>query len=140
MRKSFKLRVSSFRLKRRTLFAGGIVPFVLLVFGGSLDCVGAQDVRAKAEGEGKLMMYATFTAADSKTLLDGFKQIYPKIDAAYYRSNDSALMERYVNENRALRYEFEHVACDELRSRGTNNKHRTYHEISMGDRFLDRVT
>src|SRR5678815_4275741 len=101
MKKSFKLRVSSFRLKRRTLFAGGIVQLVLLVFGGSLDCVGAQDVRAKAEGEGKLMMYATFTAADSKTLLDGFKQIYPKIDAAYYRSNDSALMERFISENRA---------------------------------------
>ena len=29
----------------------------------------AQDVRVKAEAEGKLMMYATFTAADSKTLL-----------------------------------------------------------------------
>ena len=61
----------------------------------------AQDVRAKAEAEGKLMMYATFTAADSKTLLDGFKQVYPKIDATYYRSNDSARMERFVNENRA---------------------------------------
>src|SRR5215471_3570922 len=61
----------------------------------------AQDVRAKAEAEGKLMMYATFTAADSKTLLDAFKQVYPKIDAAYYRTNDAALMERFVNENRA---------------------------------------
>jgi iron(III) transport system substrate-binding protein len=61
----------------------------------------AQDLRAKAEAEGKLMMYATFTAADSKTLLDAFKQVYPKIDAAYYRSNDAALMERFVNENRA---------------------------------------
>jgi hypothetical protein len=44
----------------------------------------AQELKAKAEAEGKLMMYATFTAADSKTLLDAFKQIYPKIDAAYY--------------------------------------------------------
>jgi iron(III) transport system substrate-binding protein len=61
----------------------------------------AQDLRAKAEAEGKLMMYATFTAADSKTLLDAFKQVYPKIDATYYRSNDAALMERFVNENRA---------------------------------------
>jgi hypothetical protein len=34
-------------------------------------------------------------------LLDGFKQVYPKIDAAYYRSNDAALMERFVSENRA---------------------------------------
>jgi hypothetical protein len=60
----------------------------------------AQDLKTKAEAEGKLMMYATFTAADSKTLLDAFKQAYPKIDAAYYRSNDAALMERFVSENR----------------------------------------
>ena len=61
----------------------------------------AQDVRSKAEAEGKLMMYATFTAADSKTLVDAFKQVYPKIDAAYYRASDAALVERFVNENRA---------------------------------------
>ena len=58
-------------------------------------------MRAKAEAEGKLMMYATFTAADSKTLVDAFKQVYPKIDAIYYRSNDAAMMERLVNESRA---------------------------------------
>jgi len=72
----------------------------LLILTVSSD-VFAQDVRAKAEAEGKLMMYATFTAADSKALLDGFKQVYPKIDAQYYRTNDAALMERFVNENRA---------------------------------------
>jgi len=74
----------------------------LLILTVSSD-VFAQDVRAKAEAEGKLMMYATFTAADSKALLDGFKQVYPKIDAQYYRTNDAALMERFVNENRAGR-------------------------------------
>jgi iron(III) transport system substrate-binding protein len=63
--------------------------------------VHAQDLKAKAEAEGKLMFYATFNAADSKTLVDGFKQLYPKIDAAYYRSTDSALMERILTENRA---------------------------------------
>ena len=63
--------------------------------------VTAQDVKAKAEAEGKLMLYATFNAADSKTLIDGFKQVYPKIDAVYYRSTDSALMERILTENRA---------------------------------------
>jgi ABC-type glycerol-3-phosphate transport system substrate-binding protein len=68
---------------------------------GIAHTVNAQDLRAKAEAEGKLMMYATFTAADSKTLLDGFKQVYPKIDVQYYRSNDSALMERFLSENRA---------------------------------------
>ena len=74
---------------------------VLWLCAGMAYPVKAQDLRVKAEAEGKLMMYATFTAADSKTLLDGFKQAYPKIDAAYYRSNDAALMERFVNENRA---------------------------------------
>jgi iron(III) transport system substrate-binding protein len=47
------------------------------------------------------MLYATFTAADSKTLVDGFKQLYPKIDAAYFRTTDSGLMERFLSENRA---------------------------------------
>jgi iron(III) transport system substrate-binding protein len=61
----------------------------------------AQDLKAKAEAEGKLMFYATFNAADSKTLADGFKQLYPKIDATYYRTTDSALMERILTENRA---------------------------------------
>ncbi len=61
----------------------------------------AAEVRERAEAEGKLMFYATFNAADSKTLVDGFKQLYPKIDAAYYRSTDSAMMERILTENRA---------------------------------------
>jgi iron(III) transport system substrate-binding protein len=61
----------------------------------------AQTLREKAEAEGKLMFYATFNAADSKTLIDGFKQLYPKIDAVFYRSTDSAMMERILTENRA---------------------------------------
>jgi iron(III) transport system substrate-binding protein len=61
----------------------------------------AQTLREKAETEGKLMFYATFNAADSKTLVDGFKQLYPKIDAVFYRSTDSAMMERILTENRA---------------------------------------
>lgn len=61
----------------------------------------AQTLRQKAEAEGKLMFYATFNAADSKTLVDGFKQLYPKIDAVFYRSTDSAMMERILTENRA---------------------------------------
>ena len=64
--------------------------------------VSAQDSKARAEAGGKLMLYATFTAADSKTLLDAFKQVYPKIDAQYYRTNDAALMERFVSETITL--------------------------------------
>ena len=61
----------------------------------------AQSVMQKAEAEGKLMFYATFNAADSKMLTDGFKQAYPKIDAAFYRGTDAAMMERILTESRA---------------------------------------
>ena len=62
---------------------------------------GAAEVRDRAEAEGKLMFYAAFNAADSKTLTDGFKQLYPKIDAVFYRTTDAALMERILTEARA---------------------------------------
>jgi len=62
---------------------------------------GAAEVKDRAEAEGKLMFYASFNAADSKTLTDGFKQLYPKIDATFYRSTDAGLMERILTENRA---------------------------------------
>jgi iron(III) transport system substrate-binding protein len=63
--------------------------------------VSAQTVKEKGEAEGKLMFYAAFNAADSKKLTDGFKQLYPKIDAVFYRTTDAALMERILTENRA---------------------------------------
>lgn len=63
--------------------------------------VTGQTVKEKGEAEGKLMFYAAFNAADSKKLTDGFKQLYPKIDAAFYRTTDAALMERILTENRA---------------------------------------
>src|ERR671910_496261 len=63
--------------------------------------VTAQTVKEKGEAEGKLMFYAAFNAADSKKLTDGFKQLHPKIDAAFYRTTDAALMERILTENRA---------------------------------------
>jgi hypothetical protein len=55
----------------------------------------------RAEAEGKLMFYAAFNANDSKTLTDGFKQLYPKIDAVFYRATDAQLMERILTESRA---------------------------------------
>ena len=62
-----------------------------------------QNLRQKAEAEGKVVFYATFNANDSKALADGFKQLYPKIDATFYRATDSQLMERILTENRAGR-------------------------------------
>jgi iron(III) transport system substrate-binding protein len=73
----------------------------LLICVGAASRVDAQALKEKAEAEGKMMFYATFNAADSKTLIDAFKQLYPKIDAVFYRSTDSALMERILTESRA---------------------------------------
>jgi iron(III) transport system substrate-binding protein len=80
-----------------TVFA---LMLVFELWTGGLAAV-AQSIKEKAETEGKLMFYATFNATDSKTLIDGFKQLYPKIDAVFYRSSDSAMMERIVTESRA---------------------------------------
>jgi len=63
----------------------------------------AQDVKTLAEAEGKLMFYASFNATDSKILIDGFKQLYPKIDAAFYRATDALMMERILTEGRSGR-------------------------------------
>jgi iron(III) transport system substrate-binding protein len=63
----------------------------------------AQDVKHAAEAEGKMVFYAAFNANDSKTLIDGFKQLYPKIDATFYRATDAQLMERILTEGRAGR-------------------------------------
>jgi iron(III) transport system substrate-binding protein len=63
--------------------------------------VGAAEVKERGEAEGKVMFYAAFNANDSKTLTDGFKQLYPKIDAVFYRATDAQLMERILTENRA---------------------------------------
>jgi iron(III) transport system substrate-binding protein len=64
-------------------------------------CTGAAEVKERAEAEGKMMFYAAFNANDSKTLTDGFKQLYPKIEAVFYRATDAQLMERILTENRA---------------------------------------
>ena len=75
---SFHVRYSRLGAKISTGLLATLL--VLWLCAGIAYPVKAQDLRAKAEAEGKLMMYATFTAADSKTLLDAFKQVYPKID------------------------------------------------------------
>jgi iron(III) transport system substrate-binding protein len=63
----------------------------------------AQDVKTLAEAEGKMMFYASFNATHSKVLTDGFKQLYPKIDATFYRATDAQMMERILTEARAGR-------------------------------------
>jgi iron(III) transport system substrate-binding protein len=61
----------------------------------------AAELKEKGEAEGKMVFYAAFNANDCKTLIDGFKQLYPKIDATFYRATDAQLMERILTEGRA---------------------------------------
>ena len=95
MKQSFEFRVPSFG------FFGIGAAVVALLFSGLAS---AQDVRALAEGEGKMVFYASFNANDSKSLVDGFKQLYPKIDGTFYRATDAQLMERILTEARAGRH------------------------------------
>ena len=96
MRKRFGSRLSG-----RGLFGVGMRSFSLLLLLVCAAPVHAQDVRKAAEAEGKLVFYASFNASDSKALIDGFRQVYPKIDGTFYRSTDAQLMERILTESRA---------------------------------------
>ncbi|MGE5305205.1 MAG: ABC transporter substrate-binding protein [Alphaproteobacteria bacterium] len=85
-------------------FFNAVLSCALFFFTGLLPlAVYGQDMKQKAEAEGSVVFYATFNANDSKALADGFKQLYPKIDATFYRTTDSQLMERILTENRAGR-------------------------------------
>jgi iron(III) transport system substrate-binding protein len=61
----------------------------------------AQDHKLAAEAEGKVVFYASFNANDSKTLIDGFQKLYPKIEGSFYRATDAQMMERILTESRA---------------------------------------
>jgi iron(III) transport system substrate-binding protein len=100
MKDSFVFRVWSFGLMIR--FFRGLGAFTL---GAGLLAgeAGAQDIKEKAEAEGKMMFYASFNATHSKVLADGFKQLYPKIDATFYRATDAQMIERILTEARAGR-------------------------------------
>jgi len=76
---------------------------VVGVFLHAVSALWAQDVKTLGEAEGKMVFYAAFNANDSKTLIDGFKRLYPKIDATFYRATDAQLMERILTEGRAGR-------------------------------------
>jgi iron(III) transport system substrate-binding protein len=87
-----------------TRWSGRLGGFVILVACLAAVEVNAQEMKQKAEAEGKMMFYASFNANHSKMLIDGFKQLYPKIDATFYRATDAQLMERILTEARAGRH------------------------------------
>ena len=63
----------------------------------------------KAEAEGKLVWYCSMGATDARRIIDRFKELYPKIDAQFYRAGDAQLMERMLAESRAGRLEWDVV-------------------------------
>ncbi len=81
---------------------GWFLTYIICCFGAYLPIrLEAAEVREKAEAEGKVVFYASMTTSDVKALVDGFKQLYPKIDAQFYRTGDSQLMEKVMTEGRA---------------------------------------
>ena len=63
----------------------------------------AAEWKEKAEAEGKVVFYATMNTADAKAITDGFRQLYPKIDAEFFRAVDAQMMEKILTEARAGR-------------------------------------
>jgi iron(III) transport system substrate-binding protein len=70
----------------------------------------ASEWQAKAEAEGKVTWYASLGATDARRLIDRFKELYPKIDAQFYRASDAQLMERILTESRAGRLDWDVVS------------------------------
>jgi iron(III) transport system substrate-binding protein len=64
----------------------------------------------KAEVEGKVTWYASLSATDARRIIDRFKELYPKIDAQFYRAGDAQLMERILAEGRAGKFEWDVVS------------------------------
>src|SRR5215471_6878463 len=64
----------------------------------------------KGEAEGKLTWYASLSATDARRIIDRFKEVYPKIDAQFYRAGDAQLMERILNEARAGKFDWDVVS------------------------------
>jgi iron(III) transport system substrate-binding protein len=66
--------------------------------------------QSKAEVEGKVTWYASLSATDARRIIDRFKELYPKIDAQFYRAGDAQLMERILAEGRAGKFEWDVVS------------------------------
>lgn len=90
-------------LRRLSLYALVLTGF----FTGSVQ---ASEWQAKAEAEGKVTWYASLGATDGRRLIDRFKELYPKIDAQFYRAGDAQLMERILTESRAGKFDWDVVS------------------------------
>ena len=76
----------------------------------SITSAQASEWKDMAEAEGKLTWYASLGATDARRIIDRFKELYPKIDAQFYRAGDAQLMERILAESRAGKYDWDVVS------------------------------
>src|SRR5262245_26342522 len=93
------------KIPRRYLFR--IIIIAIYLPAGSIH---GSEWKDKGEAEGKLTWYASLGAADARRIIDRFKELYPKIDAQFYRDGDAQLMERILNEARAGKFDWDVVS------------------------------
>jgi iron(III) transport system substrate-binding protein len=83
------------------------IAVVIYFFAGSAD---SSEWKDKGEAEGKVTWYASLGATDARRIIDRFKELYPKIDAQFYRAGDAQLMERILAEGRAGKFDWDVVS------------------------------
>jgi iron(III) transport system substrate-binding protein len=83
------------------------IAVVIYFFAGSAD---GSEWKDKGEAEGKVTWYASLGATDARRIIDRFKELYPKIDAQFYRAGDAQLMERILAEGRAGKFDWDVVS------------------------------
>jgi iron(III) transport system substrate-binding protein len=93
------------KVARRYLF--WIIAIAIYLSAGSTQ---GSEWKDKGEAEGKLTWYASLGATDARRIIDRFKELYPKIDAQFYRAGDAQLMERILNEARAGKFDWDVVS------------------------------
>src|SRR5215475_5235830 len=93
------------KVARRYLF--WIITIAIYLHAGSIQ---GSEWKDKGEAEGKLTWYASLSATDARRIIDRFKELYPKIDAQFYRAGDAQLMERILNEARAGKFDWDVVS------------------------------
>jgi iron(III) transport system substrate-binding protein len=76
---------------------------MLLFPTAGLTQVDSQLVEA-AKKEGELVLYSSANNEEAGSMVEGFRKLYPFINASFYRSGDYALMTRIQTEARAGRH------------------------------------
>jgi iron(III) transport system substrate-binding protein len=83
------------------------IAIIIYFYAGSAQ---GSEWKDKGEAESKLTWYASLGATDARRIIDRFNELYPKIDAQFYRAGDAQLMERILAEGRAGIFDWDVVS------------------------------